>query len=78
MDTNPREKHILIVEDDRSMADFLSIALRYEGFCVTIARDGDTAMASIKSSKIDLVLLDMMLPNKSIGQRVKLWFARAF
>jgi len=61
----PGDKHILIVEDDRSLADFLSISVGREGFIVTITRDGAGALESVSSSKPDLILLDMMLPQKN-------------
>ena len=67
----PDEKHILIVEDDRTLVDFLSVALGHEGFIVTIARDGESAIQSVETSRPDLVLLDMMLPQKSGYEFIK-------
>ena len=67
-DTNlssPKDKLILIVEDDESVMDFLKFALEKEGFRITAAVDGEEAIKKVHDEKPDLVLLDMMLPKKS-------------
>lgn len=67
----PKDKHILIVEDDRSLIGFLNITLGHEDFFVSIARDGESALKAVKSTKPDLVILDMMLPQKSGFELIK-------
>jgi two-component system OmpR family response regulator len=55
--------NILVVEDDREMADVLARGLRDEAHDVEIARDGDTALRLSDDSCFDLILLDVMLPG---------------
>ena len=56
---------VLIVEDEESLADPLAFLLRKEGFDVTIAGDGPTALENFESEGADIVLLDLMLPGMS-------------
>ena len=62
-----REKRIrvLVVEDEESFVDALTIGLDREGFDVAIARDGQEALATFEKGKFDVVLLDLMLPKVS-------------
>jgi len=57
--------HILVVEDEESFIDALSIGLGREGFNVSIARDGQEALTLYSRETFDLVLLDLMLPKLS-------------
>jgi DNA-binding response OmpR family regulator len=54
--------NILIVEDDRRIASFLSRGLAAEGYRVTVAEDGRDGLEHIRSGGFDLVILDRMLP----------------
>jgi two-component system OmpR family response regulator len=54
---------ILVVDDETYIRDLVGTALRYEGFKVTEAGDGREAMDAIRSSRPDLVVLDVMLPD---------------
>jgi two-component system response regulator RegX3 len=56
---------ILIVEDEESYVEALTVGLRREGFRVLVARDGAEAMTVFESGRPDLVLLDVMLPRVS-------------
>ncbi|MEX1217321.1 MAG: response regulator transcription factor [Acidimicrobiales bacterium] len=56
---------VLVVEDEDSYVDALSIGLTKEGFEVAIARDGAEAIDIFDSVDPDLVLLDVMLPKVS-------------
>jgi DNA-binding response OmpR family regulator len=58
-----RSKRILIVEDDRSLAEVLANYLRFEGFDVTRAETGDSALGIARTTLPDLILLDVMLPG---------------
>lgn len=58
-------KHILIVEDDEFLRDVVTIKLTAGGFKVSFAPDGRQALDSIKKSKPDLMLLDLLLPGMS-------------
>src|SRR5918994_5954738 len=57
------EGRLLVVEDDPQVRAMLTRALRYEGFEVAAACDGAEAMASLRSSRPDLLLLDLLLPD---------------
>jgi two-component system response regulator RegX3 len=56
---------VLIVEDEESLADPLAYLLRKEGFEVTVAADGPSALAEFDRAGADIVLLDLMLPGMS-------------
>ena len=56
---------VLLVEDEESFVDALSIGLDREGFLLTIARDGQEALTLFGEQTFDLVLLDLMLPKVS-------------
>jgi two-component system response regulator RegX3 len=56
---------VLVVEDEESYIDALQSGLRREGFNIHVARDGDAAIESVERLSPDLVLLDVMLPNRS-------------
>jgi DNA-binding response OmpR family regulator len=56
---------ILIGEDDPKVAAFLEQGLQEEAFEVTLARDGDAALAMARQERYDVILLDVMLPKRS-------------
>lgn len=56
---------ILICEDEENIVSFLSAELNHEGYHVTAAMDGVTALELFHANKYDLILLDIMLPKKS-------------
>ncbi len=56
---------ILIVEDETSIRDSLTLNLELEGYDVTSCQDAVMAMAQIQSRQFDLILLDIMLPGMS-------------
>ena len=56
---------VLVVEDEESFVDALTIGLKREGFRVEVARDGVEAMDRFEVIHPDLVLLDVMLPRVS-------------
>ena len=53
---------VLIVEDDRNIADLLQLYLEKEGYAVTLAFDGGEGLAKFRALQPDLVLLDVMMP----------------
>ncbi|GAB3131778.1 two-component sensory transduction protein RegX [Tsukamurella serpentis] len=57
--------HVLIVEDEESLADPLAFLLRKEGFETTVVGDGAEALRHFDSTGADIVLLDLMLPGMS-------------
>ena len=56
---------VLVVDDEPSFTEALSVGLRREGFEVRTAADGRAALAEINEAEPDLVLLDVMLPGMS-------------
>src|SRR5207237_3402921 len=62
--SDPSQKRILLVEDDRKVGAFLEEGLCQEGFLVDWAHDGDEAVELAKAGVYDLILLDYMLPKK--------------
>ena len=55
--------HILIVEDDRTMADYVSDGLRRSGFVCTHAADGEEGLVAVLHGGYDAVVMDIMLPK---------------
>ena len=55
-------KSVLIVEDDRNIAELLRLYLEKEGFAVVISADGGAGVLAFQKNNPDLVLLDLMLP----------------
>ena len=53
---------VLIVEDDRNIAELLQMYLEKEGYAVTTANDGGQGLQKFRAIKPDLVLLDVMMP----------------
>ncbi|MFZ9931556.1 MAG: response regulator [Ilumatobacteraceae bacterium] len=56
---------VLLVEDEESFIDALTVGLKKEGFRVEVARDGMEALTKFDTTQPDLVLLDVMLPKIS-------------
>ncbi|MBS4728183.1 response regulator transcription factor [Mycobacterium sp. SM1] len=57
--------NVLVVDDEAVLAEMVSMALRYEGWNVTSAGDGATAVAAARAQRPDVVVLDVMLPDMS-------------
>jgi DNA-binding response OmpR family regulator len=55
--------HILVVEDDASLANFLRKRLEAEDYAVDVANDGEAGYEAINSSRYDLLILDLNLPK---------------
>lgn len=60
-----KQKKIVIVEDEPSLVFTLQDTLETEGYDVTVVREGDKAVDTVKSVEPDLMLLDIMLPGTS-------------
>ncbi|MBP1932309.1 response regulator YycF [Ammoniphilus resinae] len=58
------EKKILVVDDERPIADILKFSLEKEGYQVVCAYDGEEAIERVEKELPDLILLDIMLPKK--------------
>ncbi len=57
--------HILIVEDEKSLAKVMSAYLENEGFNVTVAHDGHKGLQFFRENAPELLILDLMLPGLS-------------
>ena len=55
---------ILLVEDERRIADFICRGLSEQGFAVDLAHDGDEALDWADVAQFDLIILDVMLPGR--------------
>ena len=65
---------ILVVDDEPNIVRSLAFVFNKEGFDVSIAEDGEQAMTMIRTSKPNILILDVMMPNKSgydVCQEVK-------
>ncbi|ASS97859.1 response regulator YycF [Geobacillus thermocatenulatus] len=58
------EKRILVVDDEKPIADILQFNLQKEGYEVICAYDGEEALQKVEETMPDLILLDIMLPLK--------------
>jgi two-component system, OmpR family, phosphate regulon response regulator PhoB len=58
-------QHILVVEDEPSIAELISINLTHAGYAVSRALQADEALLLLRNAKPDLVILDWMMPGKS-------------
>ena len=58
------EKKILVVDDEKPIADILQFNLKKEGYDVNCAYDGNEALEMVEEIKPDLILLDIMLPQR--------------
>lgn len=57
-------KKILIIEDEKILADLLAKRLEEEGYNIFLAPDGEEGLNKIKEEKPDLILLDIIMPKK--------------
>lgn len=57
--------HILLVEDEVKLTRFIELELNYEGYQVSVAYDGLTAIMATQALQLDLVIVDETLPGRS-------------
>jgi DNA-binding response OmpR family regulator len=68
------QMRILVVEDEKGMAQILKKGLEEEGHVISLAMDGPSALALAENSEFDVVLLDVMLPGMNgieVAKRVR-------
>ena len=61
--TSPGQTHILVVDDDGEIRRLVAKFLRENGFHVAVARDGREMKACLAQTRVDLIVLDVMLPG---------------
>lgn len=59
----PEEKKILIVDDDLTLREMYEERLKYDGFVVIGASDGEEAIKKAQDELLDIILLDVMMPK---------------
>lgn len=67
-------RKVLVVDDDPNLIRSLTFVLNKEGYAVDSASDGEEALAKVRQSKPDIMLLDVMMPKKNgyeVCQEVK-------
>jgi len=57
--------HVLMIEDDPAIAEMYRVQFEHDGHRVTIATTGEVAVATLTDDAPDLVLLDLLLPDRS-------------
>jgi len=60
-----RPKRILIVDDEQDIRTYLSTLLEDQGFQTVLAKDGAEAMQKVQTESLDLITLDVSMPEKS-------------
>ena len=61
----PRNRRVLVVDDDSSIRKLLVAVLRREGYRVVEARDGREALTEMSTGSTDLVIMDLVMPEVS-------------
>jgi len=56
-------KRIMAVDDSKTMRDMVAFALCGAGFTVSLAEDGQKALAALAATKVDLIITDINMPN---------------
>lgn len=64
---------VLVVEDEKAIAELISVNLRHHGMLAVLAEDGDAAQQAIDDVLPDVILLDWMLPGQSGLVLAKRW-----
>lgn len=65
-DSNERRQlRVLLIEDDDAIAEMYRVQLEYDGYRVTIATTGENGFEAMATTQPDIVLLDLLLPDRS-------------
>ncbi len=57
--------HVLMIEDDPSIAEMYRVQLEHDGYLVTVATTGEIGLSTLSGGTPDIVLLDLLLPDQS-------------
>jgi DNA-binding response OmpR family regulator len=55
---------VLVIDDEQQIRRMIKIALEQEGYDVTLAEDGNAGLAAIRDQPMDLVITDLIMPDK--------------
>jgi two-component system response regulator MprA len=55
--------HVLVVDDEPAVRESLERSLRFEGYDVTLASDGEQALARVAEAEPDVIVLDLLMPR---------------
>lgn len=69
--------HVLLIEDDATIAEMYRVQLDFDGYQVTVVNTGESAIHAIRASMPDIILLDLLLPDRS-GLEVMVDINQAF
>ena len=58
-------KKVMIIDDDKNAAKFLSVVLSENGYDSIVAHDGREGLKKIEENRVDLIVLDVMMPKKT-------------
>jgi DNA-binding NtrC family response regulator len=64
-------KNILVVDDESDIRDSIKMILEKKGYNVITSCDGDDCLKKLNYSKIDLLILDIMMPGKPVSEIVE-------
>jgi len=67
-------KRILVVEDEKDIADIIALTLNKKGYQAEVAYDGEEALGKLNSARYDLLILDLMLPKmdgRILGKKIQ-------
>jgi CheY-like chemotaxis protein len=68
-----RVPHVLVVDDERAIADTLAMILRYAGYSTSVAYDGERAMEVSQLKVPDMLISDVVMPGMN-GFELAIWF----
>src|SRR5918993_2153162 len=64
-DPTPSKGRILVVDDEADIRESLEVLLDMEGYAVELAVDGGDGLRKLSKARYDMVLLDLMMPDRS-------------
>src|SRR5215475_6217857 len=64
-DVDDGKGHILVIDDEADIRESLETLLELEGYSVDLAQNGAEGLRALESKSFDLVLLDLMMPDRS-------------
>src|SRR3984893_19176553 len=68
--TNQEKQKVLVIDDEENIIEFIRLGLRYEGFQVESASQGEQGVSAAQRINPDLIILDVMMPPGIDGLEV--------